>query len=386
MKRIVGCILGIAFCGVTQLSAVTFIEGPKQSDGQKSGIIRYALPPYLSNLNAYHEASYQIAFIGSSNVNVESRMILEKATQSEVGGWNKGVGSFSGLGNKASAVSTLGMGNTAISFELVTTTDVRLMALYLSVYIDGQIIGGWLLNQEYWAPKVPTGLGMNLDKQRISILDDPSKPVIEGIFFDGKAVQEGDFITEMPLISADVRDEDEGVKSWKIMLISEKNGREVGSKEITETTVATQSFTVSMPITTPLEKGYYRAVVTVKDTGDRERVVTSNRVEYKAGFSMENLIVGPTPYNSNKGKLVLEYQLTQAADVKVYVVAIDGERQWEIQCVSGQDGGKAGFNRIEWDGKNAFGEDLANGMYVVYAEAKGNRKTSRRKTTFLVLK
>ena len=66
--------------------------------------------------------------------------------------------------------------------------------------------------------------------------------------------------------------------------------------------------------------------------------------------------------------------------------SISGERVWDKEIQANISGGTTGSNSIEWNGKNRWGEHLANGVYIAYLEFKGSGKTIRKKLKIAVLK
>jgi flagellar hook assembly protein FlgD len=102
---------------------------------------------------------------------------------------------------------------------------------------------------------------------------------------------------------------------------------------------------------------------------------------------MKGFLCGPNPFNPNQDRFTIEYTLTQASDVKIYVISLDGEQQWQYHALENDvNGGTAGFHQIEWNGLNRYGESLANGPYSVIISARHGGKHKILKQKLLVLK
>ena len=82
------------------------------------------------------------------------------------------------------------------------------------------------------------------------------------------------------------------------------------------------------------------------------------------------------------GTALIQYTLSDDAPVVVIMYDITGQevKRWEF--TPGGNGGKAGINQIEWDGRSMFGEVVGNGMYV-YKIISGNRTIATSKLVVL---
>ncbi len=73
----------------------------------------------------------------------------------------------------------------------------------------------------------------------------------------------------------------------------------------------------------------------------------------------------PNPFKPSVGT-TLYYQLTQPASVKIYIYDLAGRLVYSTLCEQGANGGSAGENPVPWNGKNTYGEYVANGVYVYF--------------------
>ncbi|MCL6466245.1 MAG: hypothetical protein K6T77_05775, partial [candidate division WOR-3 bacterium] len=74
----------------------------------------------------------------------------------------------------------------------------------------------------------------------------------------------------------------------------------------------------------------------------------------------------PAPFSGNC-KLVLDFPEEEAPDVLIYT--LPGTLVKKFTRVSSRI--------IEWDGKNEYSQDLANGVYLVVVRGKGFKKMGK---------
>ena len=81
----------------------------------------------------------------------------------------------------------------------------------------------------------------------------------------------------------------------------------------------------------------------------------------------------PNPFKPlSGGSTMIQYNLTDDANVTLILFDITGQEVKRIVFTAGGSGGKAGINMVEWDGKSMFGEVVGNGMYI-YKITSGGR-------------
>ena len=73
----------------------------------------------------------------------------------------------------------------------------------------------------------------------------------------------------------------------------------------------------------------------------------------------------PNPFKPMAGGTTkIQYTLTDDSNVTLILFDITGQEVKRMAFTAGGNGGKAGINMIEWDGKSLFGEVVGNGMYI----------------------
>ncbi|MFC1771324.1 hypothetical protein ACFLZV_05495, partial [Candidatus Margulisiibacteriota bacterium] len=143
---------------------------------------------------------------------------------------------------------------------------------------------------------------------------------------------------------------------------------------------------ISFQVTAPLADGQYQIKIQALDTSANIQTYLSPIFTVQADFDLKDLLCFPNPFNPHKESLKIEYQLTKEADVKICIYSISGERLWQKQIREGEPGSTPGYNAVEWNGINDYGETVANGPYIAYAIAKQGSETRFSKTKILVLK
>jgi len=73
----------------------------------------------------------------------------------------------------------------------------------------------------------------------------------------------------------------------------------------------------------------------------------------------------PNPFKPLSGDTTrIQYALSDNANVTVLFFDVTGQEVKRLTFTSGSNGGKAGINMVEWDGRSMFGEVVGNGMYI----------------------
>jgi hypothetical protein len=73
----------------------------------------------------------------------------------------------------------------------------------------------------------------------------------------------------------------------------------------------------------------------------------------------------PNPFNPLKGPAKISYSLTEDTDVALYIFDMTGRQVNKEVYPSGTEGGHAGYNQVEWDGKTFSGVFAENDVYFV---------------------
>ncbi|MFC1616717.1 T9SS type A sorting domain-containing protein [Candidatus Margulisiibacteriota bacterium] len=215
---------------------------------------------------------------------------------------------------------------------------------------------------------------------------DQTKPVLEFVKCDSKEIQNGDFIEPGPNITAKFTDNapgDTGITSVSFRLIKEDNT--ITQIQTSQPAAATSSYTVNTSPSSALPAGEHTLEVSAADAAGN-RTTKNIAVVINDKLNIKNTNNGPNPFNPNNEVTNIQYQLSQDANVKIYIYSISGKHIWTNNISAEATGGTTGFNTISWDGKNRFGEIVANGMYITYIIAEKGAEKAKAKVKIAVLK
>ncbi|MBI5699199.1 hypothetical protein HZC35_02660 [Candidatus Saganbacteria bacterium] len=82
----------------------------------------------------------------------------------------------------------------------------------------------------------------------------------------------------------------------------------------------------------------------------------------------------PNPFNPAAGETTsIEYSLAADTGVTIYIFNVINQPVKRISCPSGQNGGRAGYNQVVWEGYTDFNELAANDAYVARVVSGGKQ-------------
>ena len=213
-------------------------------------------------------------------------------------------------------------------------------------------------------------------------------PSITALTLDGKTIEANDYVAVRPTLKATITPgTSSDIASYNMRIVDAVTDAVVVSTTNVLSPVSTALITPEFALEADLVGGKsYIAIVSARDNSGLETSVSSPVFRVEVDFKLHGLINGPNPFNPNQEATYIEYQLTKDADVTVYVYTIAGERIWTREVAAGHpEGGSAGFNSLIWDGRNHYGETVANGVYIAYVVAKhgGDKATGKIKMAVL---
>ncbi len=186
---------------------------------------------------------------------------------------------------------------------------------------------------------------------------DTSPPALE-LTFDHQGFVDGDYVSDTPTISAQIEDAN-GVDSRPENIILTKNGEHVPQDEYVIAASPTNNNLLLITYTPILEPGEYRIRLQAQDangnTSDTDRTAT-----VAGEFEIKNIANFPNPFVPGSGTH-FAYYLTESADeVSLKIYTITGRRILAIDTLDAS----VSFNEFHYDGYDADGEPLANGVYL----------------------
>ena len=233
-----------------------------------------------------------------------------------------------------------------------------------------------LKSLEYFSIKIKTGLtdpwGFHLKKEVNSLFqtEDVSGPAIKKVWFDGRGYVENDIISPTAQITAEISDPsglDYGALSLRVgsvLLVGRNNFK---TQDVYSNNRLVYKVSPALP-----EGNYIMTIEAFDVLGNSSDWQGKVRV-----FSGETQIVpGTVPFASpasisplkaagagGTSQVSMVYQLTTPGNIDLQIAGIGGVI-WARRYLSGTMGGFAGYNAVEWDGKDNAGTAPANGVYT----------------------
>ena len=199
---------------------------------------------------------------------------------------------------------------------------------------------------------------------------DTSPPALE-LTFEHQGFVDGDYVSDTPTISARIEDAN-GIDSRPEHIILTQNGQRVPEDEYVIAASPTNNSLMLVTYTPVLEPGEYRIRLQAQDANGNASDDT--RTATVAGeFEIKNIANFPNPFVPRSGTH-FAYYLTKGADeVTLKIYTITGRLIVAIDTLDAS----VSFNEFHFDGYDADGEPLANGVYLYkftarFTNAQGN--------------
>jgi len=191
---------------------------------------------------------------------------------------------------------------------------------------------------------------------------DGSAPVISNIEFDRLSVVNNDLIKKNATLTATVTDEPSGISVEASRVIVDGTATTFNLLTLTSTyDVATGALTYNLN----LAGGSHIITLEAWDkSGNSAMVALVVKVD-TGDLTAAQTFINPNPFNPGAGTARLAYQLNQDADITLYMFNEINQAVWKKICRSGSNGGRTGYNEIEWDGVSDFNEVVGNGVYFL---------------------
>lgn len=199
---------------------------------------------------------------------------------------------------------------------------------------------------------------------------DTSPPVL-ALTFEHQGFVDGDYISDTPTISARIEDAN-GVDSRPAHIILTQNGQRVPEDEYVITTSPTNNSLMLVTYTPVLEPGEYRIRLQAQDANGNASDATQTAT-VAGEFEIKNIANFPNPFVPGDGTH-FAYYLTKGADeVTLKIYTITGRLILAVDTLDAS----VSFNEFHFDGYDADGEPLANGVYLYkftaqFTNAEGN--------------
>ncbi|MFC1595826.1 choice-of-anchor Q domain-containing protein [Candidatus Margulisiibacteriota bacterium] len=199
------------------------------------------------------------------------------------------------------------------------------------------------------------------------IVQDATAPSVISLKLNGESIVTNDMVSAQPTVNI-IATDNKGVKSYRIQVYNGSTDALVAGNDTgtVNTTVAT-SVTINAPVNAQLTDGTYYVKVTLAD--EAGNIVTAQTTTFRvigvSAFAFNDVIAAPNPFNPNTGIAHIGYQLNKEATVRLYIHSLNGDLMYSTSKVSG-----IGYDEITWNGRDEWGENVANGGYLAYMIAK----------------
>ena len=186
---------------------------------------------------------------------------------------------------------------------------------------------------------------------------DTSPPVL-ALTFEHQGFVEGDYISDTPTISARIEDAN-GIDARPAHIIFTQNGQRVPEDEYVMTASPTNNSLMFITYTPVLEPGEYRIRLQAQDANGNAADATQTAT-VAGEFEIKNIANFPNPFVPGDGTH-FAYYLTKGADeVTLKIYTITGRLILAVDTLDAS----VSFNEFHFDGYDADGEPLANGVYL----------------------
>ena len=128
------------------------------------------------------------------------------------------------------------------------------------------------------------------------------------------------------------------------------------------------TYSVAFDDSYALSAGTHTITVSAKDAGGLLNTITLTGLQVFDTTAIVGIPMNyPNPFKPAQNQTTtIKYTLTADTDMKIMIYDITGKQQFSTLCTAGSEGGRAGANYVVFDGKNAFGTTLGNGVYYYF--------------------
>lgn len=137
--------------------------------------------------------------------------------------------------------------------------------------------------------------------------------------------------------------------------------------------------TVTYTFKNSLSEGSHSISIEVSDGAGNKGTASFANLKVANSLTTESLYNFPNPL---KNETNFSYQLSKEAAVVIKIYSVRGELVKTLSAQAGANGGKVGFNKIAWDGRNEAGSLLPNGFYIyliTFTDSSGGRLVKKNK-------
>ena len=205
-----------------------------------------------------------------------------------------------------------------------------------------------------------------------------SRPPALELTVENQGFIDGDYISDTPTISARIEDAN-GIDPRPENIVLTKNGNRVPQNEytISASPVSSNILLITYSPTDALQAGEYRIRLQAQDANGNV-ADTERTAKVAGGFEIKNIANFPNPFRPGQGTgkgTDFAYYLTGGADkVTLKIYTLTGKLITTIDTLDAS----TSYNEYHFDGLDADGEPLANGVYIYkFTATKGDVRAQK---------
>ncbi len=209
--------------------------------------------------------------------------------------------------------------------------------------------------------------------------DDRAGPELDLVALDAAGeVRPDDFLPSTPKFSVAFRDSS-GIDDRSVRIVLTGPGDEISDGLASDRVADRKEDPTSLRFTwSPrLDDGRYTLAVSGTDLLGNGPAEKSVAFQVSSDLAIRKLLNVPNP---TADATDFTYILSRPADVSIRIFTIAGRLIRKLDGVPG----RAGYNQVHWDGRDADGQLLANGVYLYTVSADDGRKRVREKERLIV--
>jgi hypothetical protein len=217
------------------------------------------------------------------------------------------------------------------------------------------------------------------------VLTDTTPPVISDLLISGRKRFAQDIISYRPLIQCKILDNiSHNVEKIEIWLNDSLKYSGTSGNWADHYDEETGVCRLTEDQTGPLTAGTYELKIKAWDKTGNLAQETLGPLYVKDTFEVLGPIVNyPNPFRPLKGETTgIAYTLAKDAQITLYIHDIRGTVLYQRTFEPFEEGGRAGYNEVVWNGLSDFKEVLGNGIYIIKL-AHANKIVGRGKVTVL---
>ncbi len=255
--------------------------------------------------------------------------------------------------------------NFAEQVELMANvTFIKTLADNAYIYRRDDATGNWIRIGEQTESEESISAEIRLPGTFALLTHTDTRPPALSLTVQNQGFIDGDYISDTPTITARIEDAN-GIDPRPAKILLTKNGQRVSQDEYTVSASATNSniLLITYSPVNALSAGDLRIRLQAHDANGNVEDAELN-AKVAGGFEIKNIANFPNPFRPGQGKgkgTDFAYYLTQGADkVSLKIYTLTGKLITSVDTLDAS----TSYNEYHFDGLDADGDPLANGVYI----------------------